>query len=136
MPEDVASLFPKGEAPTWSDSETGKKCVVGGRGPSRIAPVRMWRRGEDVRRTVMPPAAVTRLVAAGVLGGLIGVVVGVLTGALLGVLAAIAGAATIFVVAGWVVLWPMDAAARRPRWMSPQKTPPQSPRRPFPNTAR
>ena len=59
----------------------------------------------------MPPAAVTRLVAAGVLGGLIGVAVGVLTGALLGVLAAIAGAATIFVVAGWVVLWPMDAAA-------------------------
>ena len=59
----------------------------------------------------MPPAAVTRLVAAGVLGGLIGVVVGVLTGALLGVLAAIAGSATIFVVAGWVVLWPMDAAA-------------------------
>ena len=59
----------------------------------------------------MPPAAVTRLVAAGVLGGLIGVVVGILTGALLGVLAAIAGSATIFVVAGWVVLWPMDAAA-------------------------
>ncbi len=61
----------------------------------------------------MPPAAVTRLVAAGVLGGLIGVVVGVLTDALLGVLAAIAGSATIFVVAGWVVLWPMDAAATR-----------------------
>ena len=59
----------------------------------------------------MPLAAVTRLAAAGVLGGLIGVVVGVLTGALLGVLAAIAGSATIFVVAGWVVLWPMDAAA-------------------------
>ena len=59
----------------------------------------------------MPPAAVTRLVAAGVLGGLIGVAVGVLTGALLAVLAAIAGSATIFVIAGWVVLWPMDAAA-------------------------
>lgn len=59
----------------------------------------------------MPLAAVTRLVAASVVGGLIGVVVGVLTGALLGVLAAIAGSATIFVVAGWVVLWPMDAAA-------------------------
>ena len=59
----------------------------------------------------MPSAAVTRLAAAGVLGGLIGVLVGVLTGALLGVLAAIAGSAAIFVVAGWVVLWPMDAAA-------------------------
>ena len=65
------------------------------------------------RRRVMPPAAVTRLAAAGILGALIGVVVGVLTDALLGVLAAIAGAATIFVVAGWIVLWPMDAAATR-----------------------
>ncbi len=37
--------------------------------------------------------------------------VGVLTVALLAVLAAIAGSATIFVIAGWVVLWPMDAAA-------------------------
>lgn len=61
----------------------------------------------------MPVAAVTRLAAAGVLGALIGVVVGVLTDALLGVLAAIGGAATIFVVAGWIVLWPIDADATR-----------------------
>ena len=58
-------------------------------------------------------SAVARLAGAAVLGALIGLVVGVLTDALLGVLAAIAAAATIFVVAGWVVLWPMDAAATR-----------------------
>ncbi len=62
---------------------------------------------------MMPVAAVTRLAAAGVLGALIGVVVGVLTDALLGLLAAIGGAATIFVVAGWIVLWPIDADATR-----------------------
>ena len=61
----------------------------------------------------MPVAAVTRLAAASVLGAVIGVVVGVLTDALLGVLAAIGGAATIFVVAGWIVLWPIDADATR-----------------------
>jgi uncharacterized membrane protein len=61
----------------------------------------------------MPPAAATRLTAAGIVGVLIGVVVGVLTDALLGVLAAILGSATIFVVAGWIVLWPMDADATR-----------------------
>lgn len=61
----------------------------------------------------MPLTAVSRLAGAAVLGALIGLVVGVLTGALLGVLAAIAASATIFVVAGWTVLWPMDASATR-----------------------
>jgi uncharacterized membrane protein len=65
------------------------------------------------RRTVLPLAAVTRLAGAAVLGVVIGLVVGVLTEALLGVLAGIAAAATIFVVVGWVVLWPMDAATTR-----------------------
>jgi uncharacterized membrane protein len=65
------------------------------------------------KRTALPLTAVLRLAGAAVLGALIGLVVGVLTDALLGVLAAIAAAATIFVVAGWVVLWPMDATATR-----------------------
>jgi hypothetical protein len=64
-------------------------------------------------RSVLPLAAVTRLVGSVVLGALIGMVVGFLADALLGVLAAIAGAAAIFVVSGWIVLWPMDAAATR-----------------------
>jgi hypothetical protein len=62
---------------------------------------------------MMPPAALTRLVVAGLLGAVIGAVVGVLTDALLGIIAAIAGAATAFVVAGWIVLWPMDAETTR-----------------------
>jgi uncharacterized membrane protein len=67
--------------------------------------------GPRPRRTLMPLRAVTRLAAAGFLGAVVGVVVGLMTGALLGVLAAIAGAATIFVVSGWIVLWPLDADA-------------------------
>jgi uncharacterized membrane protein len=65
------------------------------------------------RRRALPMAAVMRLAGAAVLGGVIGLVVGVLADAPLGVLAGIAAAATIFVVAGWIVLWPMDAAATR-----------------------
>ena len=61
----------------------------------------------------MPVAAVTRLAAAGVLGAVIGLVVGLLAGALLGVLAAIAATAMVFVVVGWIVLWPLDAAATK-----------------------
>jgi uncharacterized membrane protein len=64
-------------------------------------------------RTALPLTAVLRLAGAAVLGALIGLIVGVLTDALLGVLTAIAAAATIFVVVGWVVLWPMDATATR-----------------------
>jgi uncharacterized membrane protein len=62
---------------------------------------------------MMPPAALTRLVVAGLLGAVIGAVVGILTDALLGIIAAIAGAATVFVLAGWIVLWPMDAETTR-----------------------
>jgi hypothetical protein len=58
-------------------------------------------------------SAVTRLAGAVVVGVLIGVVVGLLTDALLGVLTGIAGTATVFVVAGWIVLWPMAADSTR-----------------------
>ncbi|KOX30516.1 membrane protein [Streptomyces sp. NRRL F-6491] len=54
--------------------------------------------------------AVPRLVGAAFVGAAVGLLVAVSTHAPLGVLAGIAGAETAFVVAGWVVLWPMDAA--------------------------
>ncbi|WP_405773813.1 DUF1345 domain-containing protein [Streptomyces sp. NBC_00859] len=62
-----------------------------------------------IRRLVL--SAVPRLAGAAVLGVVFGVVVGVLTNAPLGILAGIASAETIFVVAGWIVLWPMNAAS-------------------------
>jgi hypothetical protein len=49
-------------------------------------------------------SAITRLAGAVVVGVLIGVVVGLLTDAPLGVLAGIAGMATVFADAGWIVL--------------------------------
>ncbi|WP_327239307.1 DUF1345 domain-containing protein [Streptomyces sp. NBC_01318] len=55
-------------------------------------------------------SAVPRLAGAAVVGAVIGSVVGVLTNTPLGILAGIAAAETSFVVAGWIVLWPMDAA--------------------------
>jgi uncharacterized membrane protein len=67
----------------------------------------------DRRRRRLPLAAGPRLTGSIVLGAVIGLVVGLLAGALLGVLAAIAATATVFVVVGWIVLWPMDAAATR-----------------------
>jgi uncharacterized membrane protein len=62
---------------------------------------------------MQPLAAVTRLAAAAVLGAVLGVVVGVLTDPRLGVLAAIAGTAAVFVVTGWIVLWPIDGDRTR-----------------------
>lgn len=64
-------------------------------------------------RTRRPMTAITRLTGAALLGALVGLGVGLLTDALLGVLSGIAVAATIFVVVGWIVLWPMDAEATR-----------------------
>ena len=61
----------------------------------------------------MPLTAVSRLAGALVAGALIGLLVAVLANPLTGVLAAIAGTATIFVVVGWIVLWPLNAAATR-----------------------
>ena len=64
-------------------------------------------------RAAVPPTARSRLAGSFVIGAVIGLTVGFLAGPLLGVLAAIAGMATIFVVVGWIVLWPLDAAATR-----------------------
>ena len=64
-------------------------------------------------RTMQPLAAVTRLAAAAILGAVLGLIVAVLTDPLLGVLAAINGAAALFVVTGWIVLWPIDADRTR-----------------------
>ncbi|MER5965269.1 DUF1345 domain-containing protein [Streptomyces sp. NPDC002057] len=59
-----------------------------------------------------PPllAAVPRLAASAVVGAAAGALVAALTHVPLGVLSGIAVAETVFVVAGWITLWPMDAA--------------------------
>ncbi|MFE9997305.1 DUF1345 domain-containing protein [Streptomyces avermitilis] len=59
----------------------------------------------------LPRSAVPRLAAAVGAGAVIGAVVGLVRDASLGILAGIAAAQALFVVAGWIVLWPMDAAA-------------------------
>ena len=59
----------------------------------------------------MPASAVTRLAGAAAFGAVVGVVLDVLTDTPLAVLAAIAATETLFVVAGWFVLWPLDATA-------------------------
>lgn len=61
-------------------------------------------------RILLP--AVPRLACSAVAGAAVGLLVGLLlTNAPLGILVGIAAAETLFVVAGWLVLWPMDAAA-------------------------
>ncbi|AUY53860.1 DUF1345 domain-containing protein [Streptomyces sp. CB01881] len=55
--------------------------------------------------------AVPRLACSAVVGAVAGAVVGALASTALGILAGIASAETVFVVAGWCVLWPMDADA-------------------------
>jgi uncharacterized membrane protein len=62
-------------------------------------------------RTRPPPSAVTRLAIAAAVGVAIGAVLDVLTDTRLAVLAGIASAETLFVVFGWIVLWPMAATA-------------------------
>jgi uncharacterized membrane protein len=52
-----------------------------------------------------------RLAGAVAVGTVIGVVVAFVAAALLGVLVGIGATATVFVAAGWAVLWPMDATA-------------------------
>lgn len=54
--------------------------------------------------------AVPRLAVSALAGAATGAVVAALTHTPLGVLAGIAAAETLFVVIGWIVLWPMDAA--------------------------
>ncbi|SNX66228.1 uncharacterized membrane protein [Streptomyces sp. TLI_55] len=55
--------------------------------------------------------AVPRLAGSVVLGAVVGVAVGIPADPPLGALAAIAAMELSFVLAGWAVLWPMDAAA-------------------------
>lgn len=59
----------------------------------------------------LPLSAVPRLAIAVVVGAAVGAIVGVLTDAPQGALAGIAVTELCFVVAGWFVLWPMDATA-------------------------
>ena len=61
--------------------------------------------------TWLPLDAVPRLAGAVLLGAAVGVAVGLSARELLGALAGIAVTQLAFVVAGWAVLWPMDAAA-------------------------
>lgn len=65
------------------------------------------------RRTRHVLSAVTRLISAAVFGALVGSLVGALTDTPLGLLTGIAAEAAIFVVAGWITLWPMKADATR-----------------------
>ncbi|MEV7280420.1 DUF1345 domain-containing protein [Streptomyces sp. NPDC093111] len=64
-------------------------------------------------RQLLPLAAVPRLVGSTLIGVAAGLTVALLTGVALGTLCGIAAAETVFVVSGWAVLWPMDAAATR-----------------------
>jgi len=64
-------------------------------------------------KTWLTWSASIRLGVAVVVGAVAGVVAALLTDVPLGVLVGIAATETVFVVVGWCVLWPMDAAATR-----------------------
>ncbi len=76
-------------------------------GPRRAAgmPLVWWRMS-----TCLPLSVIPRLVCAVIAGAVIGAVVALPTDIPMGVLAGIAATETFFVVSGWIVLWPMDAA--------------------------
>lgn len=59
----------------------------------------------------LPLSAVPRLTGAAIVGAVAGGLVGAVSDPPLGLLAAVATTQTVFVVAGWIVLWPMDADA-------------------------
>src|SRR5690349_9925597 len=61
----------------------------------------------------LPLDAVPRLIISLLLGAAVGVAVGFSNDVFLGLLAGIAGTELFFVLAGWVVLWPMSAEATR-----------------------
>ncbi|WP_330461469.1 DUF1345 domain-containing protein [Streptomyces sp. NBC_00820] len=62
--------------------------------------------------TWLPLSAVPRLAVALVVGAVVGAVVAVTTDqSTLGLLAGIAATGAVFVVSGWLVLWPMDGPA-------------------------
>lgn len=63
--------------------------------------------------THLPIAAATRLTAAVIVGLVAGVATAFAVGAPIGVLVGVCLTHLIFVVTGWLVLWPMDAAATR-----------------------
>jgi len=56
-----------------------------------------------------PVAALTRLVAAVVLGIVVGIASGLAVNAPLGILLGLTATHVLFVVAGWLALWPLDA---------------------------
>src|SRR6478672_803400 len=58
-------------------------------------------------------SGIIRLTGSVILGTLVGVAVGALTDDALGVLTGIAATGAIFVAAGWILLWPMDAEETR-----------------------
>ncbi|MFG2881210.1 DUF1345 domain-containing protein [Streptomyces sp. NPDC048297] len=62
-------------------------------------------------RKWMPLSAVPRLGLSFIVGAIVGAFVGVATHAPMGVLAGIASGGFAFVTSGWIVLWPLDAAA-------------------------
>ncbi|MER5523643.1 DUF1345 domain-containing protein [Streptomyces sp. NPDC002677] len=62
-------------------------------------------------RRWLPLDAVPRLTGAAIVGAVVGVAVALATDGALGALAAIAATELSFVLAGWAVLWPMDATA-------------------------
>jgi hypothetical protein len=64
-------------------------------------------------RTMLPNSALGHLTGATVGAVVVGLITGALTGVRTGTLAGIAGAATVFVVAGWLTLWPLDAEGTR-----------------------
>jgi uncharacterized membrane protein len=59
----------------------------------------------------IPRSAVVRLAGSVVIGAAIGVGIGALTDVPMGVLVGISMTGAFFVVAGWILLWPMDADA-------------------------
>ncbi|MGW3634953.1 DUF1345 domain-containing protein [Streptomyces sp. NPDC005122] len=59
----------------------------------------------------LPFSALPRLACAVLAGAVTGVAIGVTVDPTLGILAGIAATEALFVVAGWIVLWPMDAKA-------------------------
>ncbi|MFC0452145.1 DUF1345 domain-containing protein [Rhodococcus jostii] len=64
-------------------------------------------------RAPLPTSAFPRLAAALVVGIVAGALGALVTTAPVGALVGIAAAAAVFVVSGWFVLWPMDAATTR-----------------------
>ncbi len=135
--EDVSDLLAKLEASVKARREekapakkapakkaakkTAAKKALPRRHRPRRPPRRQPRRSSDVdspsRRAlaltsaVIPRSAVARLAGSGLIGGAIGVGVGALTDVPMGVLVGISTTGAVFVAAGWILLWPMDADA-------------------------